>query len=212
METLRQQMEDARQAGKRELFLKLKAQEADEQQKEVQARHRAQVEAAKKDFPIGSVVMGRTVEKIEDGCGTERGWVSISLAGETKKYTPAELRQELYKRKEHARVNALAPGGEHALAALQAGDQFVARPHHVRLVARHVGAQRLQFSLVERTKRRGERTDHRQAGKTRDQPGAQRVGDPRCASVEIVLEACRASGVAAATPYHHQRRPGTDLL
>ena len=106
--TLFEQAEEARLVGKRKLCLKLKNKAEEQVYNELQAKHRAKVEAVKKEFPVDTYiqVINSKVVKIEDGCGTNSGWINITLSGSDKSYTPQELRSKIVKAKNNIRVNA----------------------------------------------------------------------------------------------------------
>lgn len=105
MKTLSERAEEARLSGNRELCLKLKAQEEAEEQKALQDRHKKEVETVKRDFPIGTYIKSiGTIEAITDGCGTQRGWISIKMMGSDRTYTPQELRQKINKAQKHIRI------------------------------------------------------------------------------------------------------------
>jgi len=104
MKTLLEQAEEARQAGDRARCLELKAKAEAERHAEIKTRHDARVEAAKSDFPVGKYIAGYgAVEKIEDGCGTQRGWISVVFGG-GKREDVDRLRRELAKRAERAAI------------------------------------------------------------------------------------------------------------
>ena len=71
MKTLLEQAEEARIAGDRDKFLKLKTKAEQEKQKEVLARHNADLERVSKEFPAGSYIpeLNTTVTEIKNGCG-----------------------------------------------------------------------------------------------------------------------------------------------
>jgi hypothetical protein len=107
MKTLLEQAEEARQAGDRPRFQELTRQAEKERYDALQARHAAEVERVKKEFPIGEIVpvINNRVTDIKDGCGTQRGWINIYFGGE-KGYTPQEVRAKIAKSKEEKRVTA----------------------------------------------------------------------------------------------------------
>ena len=105
MKTLLEQAEEARQAGDRPRFQELTRQAEKERYNALQARHAAELERIKKEFPIGEIVpvINNRVTDIKDGCGTQRGWINIYFGGE-KGYTPHEIRAKIAKVKEERRV------------------------------------------------------------------------------------------------------------
>ena len=54
--TLLERAEEARQAGNQKLCLKLRAQAEKERYDELQKKHRARVDAFKKEFPVGKYI------------------------------------------------------------------------------------------------------------------------------------------------------------
>ena len=105
--TLLEQAEDARQAGKRDLCLKLKRQAADEALAAKLAVHAERVKAAGVEYPAGKYIpeAGASVVSVEDGHGTQSGWVSIKLSN-GKTMTPAEIKRKIWEANEAKRVNA----------------------------------------------------------------------------------------------------------
>jgi hypothetical protein len=96
-------LEQLRQAGDRAGYLKEKARLEKEQFDQLQARHLKEVEAVKKEFPLGAVVPGiGCVTAIKDGCGTVRGWVQINIGD--RQYTPQDLRRRVFEIKDSKRV------------------------------------------------------------------------------------------------------------
>jgi len=99
-----EQAEAARIAGNREYFLRLVKHAEQLRQDEIQAEHARRVNEALKAWPVGSVILGSTVTKHENGCGTESGWINVYLSN-GKHYTPAEIGTKLRERKDSARVS-----------------------------------------------------------------------------------------------------------
>ncbi len=105
VEELKRQAEIARQAGKRQEFLKLQKQIEEEEQAEVQQRHAAELEAIKKEFPVGTSIPGLgTVECYKDGCGTQGGWISLVIG--CKEISMRDVRQHIRERRRDEQVSA----------------------------------------------------------------------------------------------------------
>jgi hypothetical protein len=81
--------EEARAAGRRDECIKLKKQAEDMRHGALLNRHMGAVARAKKNFPLNVYIkeIGAAPEKIKDGCGTERGWIQITLSN-GKKLSP----------------------------------------------------------------------------------------------------------------------------
>jgi hypothetical protein len=100
-----EEMEAAREAGKRELFLKMQAANEAARYADVRARHAERVKRAKEDYPVASYIEGLgRVEKITEGCGTQRGWVLVHFAGAEKGIEPRDIRAVIAARIAEKRV------------------------------------------------------------------------------------------------------------
>jgi len=97
-EILENQAEVARQEGRRKDFLALKKGIEELKEKEVKDRHNTHLEMVKKEFGVGTYIpeIGASVKKIEDGCGTQRGWVHIYIS-EEKYLEYGELKRKIRK-------------------------------------------------------------------------------------------------------------------
>jgi len=94
--TLREQAEEARQAGQRDKYLELVRRAEQEEYNALQARHRAEVDEIKTEYPVGKYIpeLHATITEIKDGCGTKSGWIEIYL-GPDKRISPQELRRKI---------------------------------------------------------------------------------------------------------------------
>ena len=89
--------EKERCAGHRQKFLAMQKQIEIQKQEEVLARHKANLEQAKKEFKIGSYIqeLQGTVKEFKDGCGTERGWIEVYLSGRDKALSPSDIHKKI---------------------------------------------------------------------------------------------------------------------
>jgi hypothetical protein len=95
--TLETQAETARQAGKRDVFLKLKEKIRDIQEQEVQDSHNAYFKRISEEFPVGMYIkaINATVKELKHGCGTQRGWIEIYISNHGKALSPHDLRKKI---------------------------------------------------------------------------------------------------------------------
>ena len=98
--------EEARQRGDRKEFLRLTQLAEDQRYNELQANHKKQVEAAKKEFPVGMYIpeLRTSVEAITDGCGTQSGWIAFKLSGREKTMDLNDIKREISKAKRSASI------------------------------------------------------------------------------------------------------------
>ena len=89
--------EKERCAGNRQKFLIIQKQIEIKEQEEVLARHKLQLETAKKDFPVDFYIpeLHARVKEIKDGCGTQQGWVEVYLSGFDKALSPNDIRRKI---------------------------------------------------------------------------------------------------------------------
>ncbi len=100
IQELETKSEELRQSGKREECLKIKTQIEELKQKELLSRHNEELERVKKKFNGYIEELHTSVKEIKDGCGTQRGWISIYLDGYKDSLSPQELRRKIRESKE----------------------------------------------------------------------------------------------------------------
>ena len=110
-EELLKKAEDARAAGRRDECLRLKKEAEEVRHGAILQTHMARVEMVKKEFLLGVYIpeLGAAPEKIEDGCGTEHGWIQIHLSN-GKKMDASQIRAAVQKAKRRATINASFEG------------------------------------------------------------------------------------------------------
>ena len=97
IDDLRSLAEKERCAGNRDKFLELQKEIDRMQQEKVLSRHKQYLSNVEKEFGEGTYIpeLRLSVRKIENGCGTKRGWINIYLNGKTTPMTPQELRKKI---------------------------------------------------------------------------------------------------------------------